>query len=198
MDIVKISKDNLRRQLPEFQYGSCWLGGGAVRDSILLEKYSDIDIFGSSKEGLDTFIDANLKECKEIFTSDRMRTFTKGNDKVQVIYILSETIEKCLDSFDFTLCQFAYDGNSVYCNPQSLVDIFRKRIVIHKLSNEFVIDSLRRMQKYIKKGYTICNGGLATFIETIRQATPEQIENQMDFYPDTKEGKRIRRIMRFD
>lgn len=194
MNIVKLSKDNLRIKIPDFIYGDCFIAGGAIRDSILLEKRTDIDIFGATKEKLDAFIEANLKDAKEVYTSDRMRTFIKDGNKIQVIYIYYASIAAALDSFDFTLCQFAYDGKDVYCNPQSLLDIFRKKIVIHKLNKEFAIDSLRRVQKYIKKGYTICNGGWKQFIDTIRDATQEEINNQMDFYPDGKTP----RIIHFD
>jgi len=194
MNLITLSKDNLRRAMPEFVFDGTWIAGGFIRDSILLEKHSDIDIFGVSKEKLDAFIESNLKNAKEIYSSDRMRTFMKDGEKIQVIFLPYVSIETCLDSFDFTLCQFAWDGNTIICNPQSILDVFRKKIVVHKISTAFALDSLRRMQKYIKKGYTICNGGLKEFIDTIRAATQEEIDTQLDFYPDGKTP----RIIRFD
>jgi tRNA nucleotidyltransferase/poly(A) polymerase len=69
MDIIKISKENLLLSLPEFKYDNTWIAGGAIRDAVLKEKISDIDIFGVSKDKLDLFIETNLKGCKKVYDS---------------------------------------------------------------------------------------------------------------------------------
>ncbi len=191
-ELTKITKDNLLYKLPEFVHDDTWIGGGAIRDSLINIRYTDIDIFGVSREKLDLFIENNLKDCKQVYNSDLLKTYIKGRDKIQVIYRFSESVESCLQRFDFTICQFAYDGKDVYCNPQALLDIYRKRIVINNLDAS-VLGSMKRLQKYIQKGYTICDGGLLQFAEKIRSATQEEIDTALEFYPDGS-----RRIIRFD
>ena len=111
-----------------------------------------------------------------------------------------------LDSFDYTICQFALgeiqdddlfeekeSGQFVYCNPESLIHLFEKRLVIHKLNPQFVANSLERMQKYIKKGYIACNGTIQSLVEGIRAASDEEIKDNFQFYPDGS-----RKIVRYD
>lgn len=193
IELVKISKENILTQLPEFEHDGTWVAGGAIRDAILKEKHSDIDVFGINKEKLDLFIEKNLKGCKKVYDTERLKTFHKNNEKIQVIYFDYADINACLDSFDYTLCQFAFDGKDVYCNPQSLLDIFRKKITIHNIDVKFTINSLRRIQKYIRKGYSICDGGLKQLVEHIRNTEQADIDSQFEFYPDGKA-----RIIRFD
>jgi hypothetical protein len=193
MDIIKISKENLLLSLPEFKYDNTWIAGGAIRDAVLKEKISDIDIFGVSKDKLDLFIETNLKGCKKVYDSDILKTFILNGEKVQVIYRDYLSVQHCLDSFDYTLCQFAFDGKDILCNSQSLLDIFRKKITIHKIDPKFAVNSLRRLQKYIQKGYSICDGGLKRIVETIRETEQSDIDSQFEFYPDGKA-----RIIRFD
>lgn len=194
MALCYIPKDNLQIPLPDWKFDGTWVAGGAVRDSILKEKISDIDVFGKTPEALERFIDDNLAGCKIIFNSKLLKTFVdKDGNKVQVIFRTYKSPEECLESFDYTICQFAYTGDQILCNPESLIHAHRKRLVINKIVARFSIDSLRRLQKYVKKGYTICNGGLADLARAIQSLNEKEIEEQIAYYPNGTE-----RIIRFD
>jgi hypothetical protein len=173
------------------------IAGGAIRDSLFGDDYSDIDIFGLTKEGLDLFVKLNLSKSqgyKMVYFNENLRTYRKGKIKVQIIYREYEKLTDIIDSFDFTVCQFMYDGEKVICNPSGLLDVYHKRIVINHLEPLFVFDSLRRVQKYIQKGYTICNGGIKDILDKCRGLTQEQYDENVEFYPNTNEY----RIIRFD
>jgi len=131
---------------------------------------------------------------KLVYFNDNLRTYRKGKIKVQIIYREYEKLTDIIDSFDFTVCQFMYDGEKVICNPSALLDVYHKRIVINHLDPLFVFDSLRRVQKYIQKGYTICNGGIKDILDKTRELTQEQYDENVEFYPNTNEY----RIIRFD
>jgi len=191
--VCELSSNNLNIKLPSFSFEGTWIAGGAVRDSILGEQRSDIDIFGESKEALEKFITDNLSNARIVYDSELMKTYKLGKDKIQVIFRPYQTITNCLDSFDYTICQFAYDGEKIFCNPESLIAIHRRALVVHRVHSEFSLDSLRRLQKYIKKGYTICNGGLADLARALQQLNIEQLEQQILFYPDGSP-----RLNRFD
>jgi len=189
LKVVTISKENLKTELPDFDYCNCFIAGGAIRDSIVGKEYSDIDIFGTL-ENLDAFRDKNLSEWKEgiksktgddSYIDSSLRNFYKDGIKVQLIF-KEETQEmyRCLDQFDYTICQFGFDGKDVYCNPESIIHLYEKKLVIHALP--FPYDSMRRMQKYIKKGYSICNGGLKEIGDAIRKMSDEDYKNQLEFY----------------
>jgi len=206
MEYCELPKDGLLTKLPNFIYVrddekkehmNVVIAGGAIRDSLFGIEYSDIDIFGLTKEDLDLFVKLNLSKSqgyKMVYFNENLRTYRKGNIKVQIIYREYEKLTDIIDSFDFTVCQFMYDGEKVICNPSGLLDVHHKRIVINHLEDLFVFDSLRRVQKYIQKGYTICNGGIKDILDKCRGLTQEQYDENVEFYPNTNEY----RIIRFD
>lgn len=206
MEYCELPKDGLLTKLPNFVYVrdeekkermNVVIAGGAIRDSLFGDEYSDIDIFGLTKEDLDLFVKLNLTKghgYKLVYFNDNLRTYRKGKIKVQIIYREYEKLTDIIDSFDFTVCQFMYDGEKVICNPSALLDVYHKRIVINHLEPLFVFDSLRRVQKYIQKGYTICNGGIKDILDKTRELTQEQYDENVEFYPNTNEY----RIIRFD
>ena len=204
MKYCELPKESLLTKLPNFVYvvdvkGSMnvVIAGGAIRDSLFGDEYSDIDIFGLTKEGLDLFVKLNLSKSqgyKMVYFNENLRTYRKGKIKVQIIYREYEKLTDIIDSFDFTVCQFMYDGDKVICNPSGLLDVYHRRIVINHLEPLFVFDSLRRVQKYIQKGYTICNGGMKDILDKCRGLTQEQYDENVEFYPNTNEY----RIIRFD
>ena len=206
MEYCELPKDSLLTKLPNFVYVrdeekkermNVVIAGGAVRDSLFGDEFSDIDVFGLTKEDLDLFVKLNLTKghgYKLVYFNDNLRTYRKGKIKVQIIYREYEKLTDIIDLFDFTVCQFMYDGEKVICNPSALLDVYHKRIVINHLEPLFVFDSLRRVQKYIKKGYTICNGGIKDILDKTRELTQEQYDENVEFYPNTEEY----RIIRFD
>lgn len=206
MEYCELPKDSLLTKLPNFVYVrdeekkeriNVVIAGGAIRDSLFGNEYSDIDIFGLTKEDLDLFVKLNLSKgngYKLVYFNDNLRTYRKGKIKVQIIYREYEKLTDIIDSFDFTVCQFMYDGEKVICNPSGLLDVYHKRIVINHLEPLFVFDSLRRVQKYVQKGYTICNGGIKDILDKCRGLTQEQYDENVEFYPNTDEY----RIIRFD
>ena len=46
----------------------------------------------------------------------------------------------------------------------------------------------------VRKGYTICNGGMKDILDKCRGLTQEQYDENVEFYPNTNEY----RIIRFD
>jgi hypothetical protein len=204
MEYCELPKDSLLTKLPNFNYVgedkkrlNVVIAGGAVRDSLFGDDYSDIDIFGLTKGELDSFVKMNLSKSqgyKMVYFNENLRTYRKGKIKVQIIYREYEKLTDIIDLFDFTVCQFMYDGEKVICNPSGLLDVHHKRIVINHLEPLFVFDSLRRVQKYVQKGYVICNGGIKDILDKCRELTQEQYDENVEFYPNTEEY----RIIRFD
>ncbi|MDA3856233.1 MAG: hypothetical protein PF569_08300, partial [Candidatus Woesearchaeota archaeon] len=134
----------------------------------------------------------NLSGIKPIYDKEDLKTFIKAEQKIQLIY-KENNVDKnsCMDAFDFTICQFAYDGKEITCNPESILHLKEKKLVMHKIP--FPYDTLRRLQKYIKKGYTICNGGLKEIGDAIRKMDQKEYDEQIQFYPD-----KSARIIRYD
>lgn len=190
MELIRLRQEDLQLPLPQFDLRGCWLAGGIVRDSVLGAKASDADVFGKNSEAWQSFLDANQRG--KVSRAPKMWSF-KAELPVQIILREYASIEACLDSFDYTICQFAFDGEFAWATEAALVDTFRRRLVVHKITKEFALDSLRRAQKYIKKGYTACAGTLADIGRSFRDVSEEELQKQMEYYPSG-----LVRIVRFD
>ena len=105
-----------------------------------------------------------------------------GKNKAQTIQLLrmsfEPAIDAVLDSFDFTICQFGFDGSDLVCGPFSLWDLARKRLAMHKIT--FGASSVRRMTKYSKQGFTFCQGTIVTILEAIAK-DPTKIQAEVDY-----------------
>jgi hypothetical protein len=77
-----------------------------------------------------------------------------------------ESIEHVIDSFDFTVTQFAIANGSITCNPMSLMDLCKKKLVVNRVQNP--IASLRRLIKYTSKGYIADSTLLLSLAENIK------------------------------
>ena len=82
--------------------------------------------------------------------------------------------EDVIDSFDFTVCQFAASKEGLTFSPMGLLDMARKRLVLHRIT--FPSSTMRRMLKYAKKGYYACGGQLVSMVEQIKNAPDENVE----------------------
>ena len=86
--------------------------------------------------------------------------------------------ETLLNTFDFTLCQFAIEVNKtgvLYCGDTALYDVARKRLVVNQI--EYPVASLRRMIKYTQQGFYACEGCLTEFLKIVSEQ-PELITNK--------------------
>lgn len=182
-------------RLPDVSETGPWLAGGAVRRTLLRQPLdSDFDFFFASPEQFEAFA-AKVKAAGGWQTSanEHNATFRLpseapapiGEDQfspylpeITVQAITTQwyaNLEAVLDSFDFTLCQFGYDGTRLVCGDHSLWDLGRKRLVPHRLT--YGTASLRRLLKYTKQGFTICGGGLSDFLEKVA-ADPAVIQRE--------------------
>lgn len=77
-----------------------------------------------------------------------------------------QSAEHVIDSFDFTISQFAFDNKNFYFNGAAMLDLARKRLVLHRI--QFPASTLRRLIKYSHKGYYACPGSLVKICEAIQ------------------------------
>ncbi len=91
------------------------------------------------------------------------------------------TAEAVIDSFDFTACQCAYDGETLTVGEYTLWDLGRRRLAVHRVT--FPVSTIRRMLKYGKQGFTVCSGGITKVLaDTI--ADPSLQQNMDTEYVD--------------
>lgn len=176
---------SLMEELPKVSPTGPWIAGGAIRRTLIQEPLaSDIDYFFRDEAQASAFgADMELRGAKIISSREQVTTYGITIDERKVIVQAITlgyypTLEDVLDSFDFTITQFGYDGTDLVCGQFSLWDLARKRLALHKLT--FGVSTVRRLIKYTKQGFTACGGVLASILEET-VAKPETIQREMTY-----------------
>jgi hypothetical protein len=179
-------------RLPDVAESGPWIAGGAVRRTVQGEKLdSDFDFFFANSEQADAF-ESSLWAlgAVQMGKTDKATTFTlPAKMPAEGVYLPEMKVqairfqffvdpEALIDSFDFTLSQFAFDGESVFVGPFALWDVARKKIVINRVT--YGVSTLRRLLKYTAQGYTVCSGALATLLQQI-VADPSVIQAETQY-----------------
>lgn len=161
-----------------------WIGGGAVRRTLIKKPLdSDFDFFFTS---VDTFKswEASLPKTITKVRETQHHTEYKGTLEGSDLPVILQAIQfkyytnaaDVLDSFDYTITQFATDGENLWTTPEALWDLGRMRLALHKVT--YPVATMRRMLKYSNQGFTAC-GGCMTQLYTMTIENPDALA-QMD------------------
>ena len=200
-------ENRLLESLVEHLPKGAFIAGGFMTSVMQEQKAEgDIDLFFTGeepfKETMKLLAEPPDEDSAWAFRGYRLETGDKGilfengkglryvkyvHDKRPPIQLIKlvwyESSEHVIDSFDFTVAQFATDGEDLVFNPIGILDLARKRLVLHRM--QFPSSTLRRMIKYSKKGYYACPGSLARIAEeTTKHLTRYPDENGKMVYVD--------------
>jgi hypothetical protein len=179
-------------KLPQCTPNGPWLAGGALRRTIQGQPLdSDIDFFFRDEDQKNKFVRDlqhvplnDITKVRETPHHEHYRGITTSPDPSKPIDIQAikfqyyANMSEVIDSFDFTICQFAFNGNNVVMGDYSLWDLGRKRLAINKIT--YPVSTMRRALKYGKQGFTVCNGALT---EILRQtASNPELLNQLNVH----------------
>lgn len=175
-------------ELPRLGPSGPWIAGGALRRTIgNKEPDSDFDFFFRNEDQLEKFAE-NLdeKEFKRVNETEHHVQYSgQIADAQRIIQLIKfryyENTEDVIDSFDFTICQFVFDGAELTCGDFSLWNLGRRRLAIHKIS--FPLSTMRRVLKYGSQGFIACGGAL-TQILTATSNNPSLLEQMHIQYVD--------------
>lgn len=164
-----------------------WIAGGAIRRAIMRKpaNESDIDLFfKTEKQMLETqekllkygYVKSLETEHSAFFELREYPSYLSGRlfTKINLVFIdYYDGPEDVINTFDYTICQFATDLKTLVCGPYSLFDLANRRLRIHEII--YPNASLRRMVKYGKQGFTACDGTIVEFIQIVRSMREEQL-----------------------
>lgn len=145
-----------------------WLAGGAIRRTIIKQPLdSDFDFFFTDVDAKNNFVKnaeskgfVKTRETKHHTQLEGIIPDSKLPIIIQAINFQYYTsLDDVLDSFDYTVTQFGFDGENLVTTPYALWDLGRKRLAIHKIT--YPVATMRRMLKYGKQGFTACGGCMA-------------------------------------
>lgn len=173
--------------LPSAKPDGPWIAGGAIRRTLLQEPLSsDIDYFFKDESQKAAFVlDMEARGGYKVSEKEHATTFNiqiDGKGKPVIVQAITlayyPTIEAVLDSFDFTITQFGYDGKDLVCGQFALWDLARKKLALHRLT--FGVSTVRRLIKYTRQGFTACSGVLASILEAT-VADPQTIHRDTEY-----------------
>jgi hypothetical protein len=78
--------------------------------------------------------------------------------------------EDLIESYDFTVCMCAMTYDSIVYHPQYFMDVATRSLRVYNPDNP--TSSLYRMQKYIKRGYSIDQENMHKLLEAIQEREP--------------------------
>jgi hypothetical protein len=185
-------------ELPEQIAQDVFIGGGAIRDYLSGSEVKDIDVFTANKEAEEKLLAFFKEKGKLINENTLLANYTYKDRWFQVIKGKHyNTGYELIDSFDFTICQAAL-GVEIELYPEQnrkdlvvhflsadnfFQDTLAKHLRVHKIT--YPLSTLERMQKYIQKGYTACNGTLLEVAKSMKDVDFEnKDENTLVFYPN--------------
>lgn len=163
-----------------------WIAGGTLRDYFINQKINyniDIDVFFpdacSHDEAKKILLDQKYHIIYDSFFSLKMKKMNKVIDLVKIYY---NNPQVAIENFDFTVCCAALSQDGFVQHEMFFLDLVTKNITINKIENPF--NTLNRISKYIKKGFTIEPSELLKVISKIKNIPNEQIPDEYQYYFD--------------
>lgn len=160
-------------KLPPCSKDGPWIAGGALRRTVQgKEPESDFDFFFRDQDQLQSFVEAlekgGMAKVRETehHVHYRGRLAPDGPERdVQCIrFSFYQSAKDVIDSFDYTICMFAFDGITLTIGDYALWDLGRKRLAINKIT--YPVATMRRMLKYTRQGFTACKGCLTMILRS--------------------------------
>lgn len=189
MKLIELKNiNNHKLELPRevdyilYNFKGSILAGGAIRDGLHGKEISDYDLFFT-----DLLTVALIKEYLPsvgynlVFACPQGLLYTFKMDDIKIQLICKrryEDVYDLLDSFDFTICQYAITGTSgVYTTRQAIKDSKTNTLNLHKLT--FPSATINRLSKYKKKGY-YAGKAIKQIVQAIVNIAPEDYDENLD------------------
>ncbi len=201
----KILINSILAWLPNFmELDNPIIAGGFIRAFYAGENPKDMDLYFHTKEAADKTTKILQKYGWIIIAeTDKAITFKKDDKIVQVINYITGQPEEIIKVFDFTVCMacvvLSSDGKNISGTEYYHNDFFEHLAgrVLNYQGSPMPLSSLKRVIKYIKRGYHICDEHLISIAndiaKTINFNDIESIQKHIDGL-DPFEERRIRII----
>lgn len=160
---------------------TCILAGGALRRLLIGGGDSDWDLFPlPDQRPEDALLAAGATKQNESGLNTTWKlSLPVGEYIAQVVRMPGlDSPEAVIDAFDFTICQFALDGETFYTTEWALIDLARRRLAVHRVT--FATSSVRRMLKYGRQGFSVCQGAIGQLLQSVA-ANPRSINSNVEY-----------------
>jgi len=112
-------------------------------------------------------------------TSLKYHVHNGNYDKTIVLQLISfkffDSLTSVVDSFDFTACQFGFDGEKLYVGDTSFEDLKNREIIFHNVTDKVATGF--HLKKYETIGFKIPESQKQKYDEIV-MASPEQTKSE--------------------
>ena len=178
---IKYFNEHVFQYASKYNFNEWFVAGGAVLSTIRNGKIDidqDADIYFRIINDLNTFknelinrgyvITIETKSYKEFSCISEVVELKKTNTNTIDLICINKSIQEYIDEFDFTVCKCAVTTNDFYCCDSFFEDMGKYRLRIDKkLYNK---NFIKRLQKYIQKGYSANEEDLVNIFMDIRNS----------------------------
>lgn len=155
-----------------------YLSGGVWTTALLETGYKDLDIYFDSVENADAF--AKAQGIKNPVEGKSNLHFGKFEIMRFVTY---PTAMDCINDFDFSCCQIAWDGVTFYFGEHTLHDIESRYLRLLDIHAPLV-PTLQRIIKYINKGFKPDEHTFGTICKFIKQNGADNVPLKFEAYEE--------------
>ena len=145
----------------------CWIAGGAIRDFFLDEKRNDIDLFFKTTD--DQLKAQNFlisKGFRILRKHPNNCSLSRNDDELYGLMVIENNPQSTLEFFDYTVCAAALDTNLEFLHHVDFFDhIKEKKLVRTQQSDRWIITNVKRLRKFLKKGYSIDKKNLIQYLD---------------------------------
>lgn len=132
-----------------------FIAGGAVLSLFSGKPINDIDLYFSGPEAFEATLKLFMDTGKYVEDKQAHLIHLKPLGKGLPVQLMNlawfNDARHVIDIFDYTVCQFALHGETIWMNPVSLMDLMKKQIRMHRFLPQ--AKPLQRLQKYARKGF---------------------------------------------
>ena len=156
-----------------FRITPCYCAGGSVRSILDDSDIHDYDFFFGSEESL-IKMKMHLNNYGKCIFECPNNTFTSYmycGHKIQLIHFkFYSSAAELIRSFDFTICQFVYDGINITTSNIALKDLINKRLRLNVLT--FPAATIKRIEKYTRYGFKAHSSLYSQIVLLIKENHP--------------------------
>jgi len=193
MKVVRFDKSEVKRflgvQPPVNLIKGSWVAGGSIRSWYDGIPSDDIDVYFVNSNTRLAFLTANGLSEKNLereskYADTYVVKIGKKSHIIQAIKFYRSCVTELFSLFDFTICQFAWDGKDVFATVSAIRSSDKKHLTVNKVNDEFVLDTLKRAFEYHDRGYKLCLASMKDLIKAIAEVGPEAINHQVNYSSD--------------
>lgn len=182
LNLLNKRKSNLLKAYPsladDLQKYNGYLCGGVWVDSLLETGYKDLDIYFDSVDNAKAFAKARgIKNPVEGESNLRIGKFEIMR------FVTYPTAMDCINDFDFSCTQIAWDGVTFYFGEHTLQDISDRYLRLLDIHAPLV-PTLQRIIKYINKGFKPDEHTFGTICKHIKQNGVDNVPMKFEAYQE--------------